>query len=54
MFATQYSILNSDMEFLWLRYDKTNAPVVQEAGEFDMNLGFETIILRSKLNLYNI
>lgn len=54
MFATQYSILNWDMEFLWLRYDETNGPVVQEAGEFDVNLGFETIILRSKLTLYNI
>jgi len=42
------------MEFLWLRYDGKNGPVVQEAGEVDVNLGFETIILRSKLNLYNI
>lgn len=42
------------MEFLWLRYGETNGPVVQEAGECDVNLGFETIILRSKLNLYNI
>lgn len=41
------------MGFLWLRSDETNGPVVQEAGEFDVNLGFETIILRSKVNLYN-
>lgn len=54
MCATQYSILNGDTEFLWLRYDETNGPVVEEAGEFDVNLGFETIILRSELNLCNI
>lgn len=40
--------------FIWLRYDETNGPVVQEAGELDVNRGFETIILRSKLNLHNI
>lgn len=39
------------MWLLWLRCDKANGPVVQEAGEVDVNLGFETIIL---VNLCNI
>lgn len=42
------------MEFLWLRYEETNDPGIQEGYEFDMNLGFEMIFLRHKLNLYNI
>lgn len=33
---------------------KQMALLLQEAGEFDVNLGFKSIILRSKLTLYNI
>lgn len=33
---------------------KQMALLLQEAGEFDVNLGFKFIILRSKLTLYNV